>query len=191
MAGPPTSSFVQLNWNFSGTALAYPAAVTMGFTAPSSDPQEAVDEIATIAQEIHEDISTTTCTLDEIVMKAGPSESGPTYTAAVNAPGAVSNDSCGPAVALLVRKVPTNISGRFAGRFYYPGVPATWVDESGGLTETGLSVTQNAWLGFLAQLNFSFNMDPMIFRSGSSDPRAVGSFQVQGQVGTQRRRNRR
>jgi len=191
MAGPPTSSFCQINFNFSGPALAYPATCTAGFNVPPGDPDAAASAIAALAGALHDQISTTTVTLDEIVMKVGPEETGPSFQSVVGLAGNVTTDSCGPNTALLIRKVPQAVSGRFAGRMYWPGVPATWVAEDGSLLTSGFITAQFAVTEFLSAMDDDLEMEPYIFSSLSSDPRKVIAYGVQQQVGTQRRRNRR
>ncbi len=191
MAGPPTSSFVELTWKFSGTSLPNGAVITMGFTAPSGDPEEALETICDAAELVHTAIATTTCTLDSIAMKAGPVATGPTIERVVGSIGGAGSDGASPNTSVLIRKTVQSVSQRFSGRCYYPSLGASSLEENGDIVGSSRVNFGLALEDFLDTLDSELGMTPLVFSEGSSDPRVVTSYDVQTKAATQRRRLRR
>lgn len=189
MAGPPTPTTGQITWIFSGSALPAGGAVTTcGFffsDAPSGP--------ALLAEALWDDLRPAIVngvTLDAIEIKQGPVATGPTTVYAVGTSGTTGPDGVPPNTALLVRKTVLDVSGRFAGRMFWPGLPESEVDSAGNIDPTFLAGLQGTFNDFFATMG-SQGYGLRIFSEGSSDTREVSELNVQARVATQRRRMRR
>jgi hypothetical protein len=96
-------------------------------------------------------------------------------------------------VSMLVKKL-TGVPGRkHRGRCYVPPISLADadVDNKGMINPTPLGVIQTNWDGFISALEASGEIDGLyLFHSGSEDPDQITDWQVESQVGTQRRRLR-
>jgi hypothetical protein len=190
MAGPPIG-FTEVTLNFSGSGLNYNAATSFGFDEPSGNGQVAADFLALIFGALHDAISVTTVTLTSLDLKYGPEGTGPTFSSVIGTPGSVSNDSCGPSVAYLIRKPVANVSQRFAGRSYWPGVPATYVDEGGDILDSDREDVQDEINAKWDDIEGVAGLVGYVFPADGGSPRIHGTPLLQGRVATQRRRLRR
>lgn len=129
----------------------------------------------------------------EILIKKGPTATGPSGTYAGGGVGGSSAAPATPQVAILVQKQ-TEFGGRSGkGRLYFPGVQEASVNGDGALI-TGY---RNDWQTAVA--NFRTKLDtndlPMVVfhRPGAplTVPSIVSALSVQAKVATQRRRNRK
>lgn len=191
MAGPPTASWGELSFVFSGTNQPTGAVATIGVNDPATgftDPAWQ-NELVDAATDLVQLTCNTSTTLARIDVKVGPVATGPTYSIPVNEAGAQTGSSLGPQVAMLVRKVIPDVSTRLSGRLFWPGLTTGNVNAQGQILPTALAAYQSAWTDFYGALVL-LTSQPAVFNE-TSDPREVDAFTVQPQVATQRRRNRR
>lgn len=194
MAGPPTSTEATLACHFSGTAVPSGAVVTIGFQhSADSIGSPTLAQLAPLLRTLHDKMATNECWLNTIEMKVGPVATGPTYTNSGSTPGAASPNAVPPNTTVLVRKELVEVSSRFAGRLFWPGMPENMVDASGHIAQTQVTQMQNAFNDLFTGMT-AVGCDPAVF--GSSDAllqkvNLVDRFVVQTTVATQRRRLRR
>ena len=122
------------------------------------------------------------CTLDEIIHYQG----GGSTVRVVDEDGGNVGNAAPSSNTYLIAKIPT-IAGR-AGRFFWPGVVETSVDESGRLLSGSLTALQAAADAFITALDASA-YGLYIVRPGPPEVLSeVDSLQVRTVIGTQRRR---
>lgn len=189
MAGPPTAAFSQLTVRYTGVGLPFPAVTTHGFTTSSSPIGDVTDAIATFGDELAQAISTFV-TVDSILWKVGPVATGQSVVVGVNHPGEVVGGMAPANTAALVTLSLADVSGRFHGRFYLPGMVEFGIDDSSNLTTDHQTTIQAAVATAYAAVSL-VGMEPVVFSSVSSDPTAVEAVLTQRRVSTQRRRMRR
>lgn len=189
MAGPPTSAFSQLAVRYTGVGLPFPAITTHGFTSPTSPLGDVLLAIVEFGGLIAEALSTFV-TVDSVSWKVGPVATGQSTNVPVNAAGSVVGGVAAANCAALVRVSALDISGRFHGRFYLPGLPEFAIDDSSNITTDHMLTLQGAVDDAYAAV-LAVGMEPRVFSSVSSDPRTVEAVNVQRRVSTQRRRMRR
>lgn len=186
----PSSSFATLAWVFSGAPAVEPVVCTQSFEiAGAGTPQDLLDLFEAETELLHPALSTTTYRVTGLELKIGPTSTGPTFTRAVDIPGAQSQPTVDPNTALLVRKSVT-VSARFAGRLFWPGIPRNVLDSEFQLSTGALEQFQDAFDAFFAAC-VAADASPVIDRRGLSDPRAQVGYEVQARPATQRRRLRR
>lgn len=126
---------------------------------------------------------------DRASWKQGPSETGQTIEVQVGTPGSGSSNASPPQVSFLVEHRIPDISGRFWGRSFVPGVPVNLVGPSGDLNDGNLAQMKLAYDAWQAD-NEALGFQACVL-NGTSDSRLVSEYLIDGQVATQRRRNRR
>lgn len=189
MAGPPTSSFGMIVLRWQGANQTYPGVTTIGTLATSvtestlSDLGLALDTFTS---------NTFSSAIEDItaVFKVGPVDIGPTFEIPIDGTGGIAGAPSAPNVALLIRKVIGNVSGRRWGRMFLPAPPETFVADRGLLTTGALGGYQIAADDLYADL-VDLGFAPQVFRESSSDADAVDSLSVSPRVATMRRRMRR
>jgi len=189
MAGPPTAAFSQITLRYGGSALPFGAVTTHGFTTPTGDLNDILDGIANFADEMRQAL-TNDVEIEDALWKVGPVATGQTIILPLGLTGGQGAPAAPPNVATLVRLSALDISGRFAGRFYLPGVNEAGVSANGLLSGGQLDLVQASVLAAYAAIGL-VGAEPRVFSSVSSDPRIVESIQTQQRVGSQRKRNRR
>ena len=193
MAGPPTANEAQLTFVFSGPGIPEGGVSTLGITsADRAIDGDLLNDLVPIIGLLHDSISTTTIVMDHIEMKRGPNETGPTYEAAVANTGGQAGAACPPNVCILVRKQLPNLSAKFSGRLFWPGVSENQVDDAGTISTAALNQYNAAFDTFHGEL-ISAGVDPAVFSNSDlvSPVTIVSDFIVQSRVATQRRRMRR
>lgn len=189
MAGPPTPAFSQLTCRYTGIALPHGAATTHGFTTPAGPLADVLDAIEQFGVDLAVAL-TAEVTLLNITWKVGPEATGPSQLVDVGVAGSQTGSTAPPQVANLVHLRPAGVSGRFAGRFYLPGVNELSVAQDGQLTVpyagAVLAAVEQAYSAMDA-----VGATPVIFPADASDPRPVEAINVSTRCATQRRRLRR
>ena len=192
---PIPDGYGQVNFHFEGAGLFYPAECTIGIdvTGTSDTPEEIADFMAaTWETEINPSL-TNVVTLTNVHVKFGPDATGPSGDWNGANAGNISTSGASPQVSFLLKKG-TAFGGRAGrGRMYIPGVPEAQVGSDGDLDDTFVANMTSAWEDFaVAAVG---NLTPFVLLHGSSSPISsptpITSFQVDGRVATQRRRNRR
>lgn len=190
--GPKLPNQALLTFRFGGLGLPYGATPSLGLTGPALtliDPAFHED-LAQAATDLVQLTCTSTVTLNELALKIGPEELGPTFTIPVGEPGAEGANQCPPQVSLLVRKVVDGITTKRMGRLFWPGVPEGNVDSAGVVAPVAVTDYQAAFTGFQAALGTPWAVIPAVFDE-TSDEKEVSLLQVQPRVATQRDRLRR
>jgi hypothetical protein len=188
MAGPPSVAFGQLTLLFGGSLLPEGAAVTLGHLWPSD--LDFFNGLAAELEPVHEGTAAQGCTLEAMLIKQGPSATGPSQVIPLGIDGDQGPPAANPGTATIIEKVVPGVSGRLFGRLYYPCTPRLGVVAGGTLDSDFITQLQSVWADFYQYMN-SFDADPQVFPTTSSDPRTVTALRPDGRIGTQRRRNRR
>lgn len=189
MAGPPSASFAQITWRFGGVALPRGAACTLGVTAPFGG----LSSINTVAEDFAlamRPFMVSEVEVQTIAIKVGPVSTGPTEVYNSSAIGTNGTDLSSRAQAWLIHKRVTGLSGRFAGRMYWPGVPESLVGSNGDASTLARADIEDELLAFYTELGVA-GSSPVVFSASGGDPRPVERFDVDPLFGNQRRRNRR
>lgn len=192
----PTGT-AQANLRFIGAAVPTGAEITLGLAVDTfgGTPVDAGFAVAAAWNGTSIDTyQTTTVELVEVMVKFGPTATGPSGVYATSGPGTGTNQSLGPAMSYLVQKN-TNFGGRSGrGRFYIPGVPEQNADEGGELTSGVLGGLQIAMDAFYAAL-LAADLPPVLLHAEPdapiTTPLPITSFTVSSKIATQRRRLRR
>lgn len=194
MAPPVTPGQLQITARFSGFALRYPAATTLGaLWTPGNDimTDPALQaELGTAYGDLHGHISANACRLDHLVVKQGPSEIGPSITIPVGRSGTQGNSAQSPNTCLLIRKHVTGVSGRYGGRMYWPVPTEGQVDDGGDVKGALVSQINEALEDFSYLLINELGLTPVIL-NGTSDPTPISHMTCENRTATQRRRLRR
>lgn len=182
----------QVTAAFSGANIVGEAVWTQGFQNTDDDDAQGIADnfkSALLATDYMDQISST-ITLDEVRVKLGPNETGPSAVSLVGNSGTIGGQPVSPQVALLVRKT-TPLGGRRGrGRLYIPGMPAAALDDSGNFDAASAngvaSDLQDMWSAMAL-----VGQPPVLLHSGALTPTPLTAFVGQTRVATQRRRNRR
>lgn len=186
--------FGQVNFRFTGTSAPLGAEVTCGFEnsglgVPATLAAAAgVNWVESFLTGQSNDI-----TLESVLVKLGPNDTGPAAEVSVVEQGDSTGDSLPANCAVLVRKV-TSLGGRAArGRFYVPGITDALIGDD----STMVSGAQAIWQGLADDFFDKMEADGMELvllhgpTSPLSSPTPLDSLQVDAKVATQRRRLRR
>lgn len=196
MAGPPLASTAVLSWHFTGAAVPRGAVTTLGFIHFGWDSQDWQDFAVAISDEckdLHQLVAVNDCILSRVELKQGPVDTGPTFSVGLQTEGSQGVAADAPNVAYMVNKHVAGLSGRFAGRMFYPGV-------SEGNTTTGgvvgpAAVSQiNSALEIFYDAAVLLGGQPCVFGAPGTPGaagREVTALTVDPLVATQRRRLRR
>ena len=202
--------FGQATILMSGNGLPTGGAVVLGFENElGSSAQAAADAYGEAWRDQVMPLLTDDVTLDEVVVKLGPDDVGPTASSAYSTAGTIVTENTPPNTAYLVKKT-SNLGGRRGrGRIYIPGVDETKVTSDGRLEATKLGQLQtamDAFEGEVALAGFPLMIlhnpatiwvleDGQPRREPTADPIPVPTpvldLIVQSTVATQRRRLRR
>lgn len=158
--------------------------------ASSEGPESVLADLVLATTDLHEAVAASDCILIGLDLKVGPENIGPTLQAPMNVPGDQGETLVPANVSMLVRKTVPAVSARFAGRIFYPGAAQSTLQNAGTWNSSAHTQYQTAWTTFMADL-VAMDVNPVILPKSSSDPRSVGSFDVQVKPATQRRRLRR
>lgn len=190
----PTGT-AQVNFVFTGDGLPNGAQCTLGVSVDifSGTPGDAAVACRDAWMDNLLAIQSPAVTFSEVLVKFGPTATGPSAALVVNSPGTDAGDADSPNVALLVHKQ-TEFGGRTGrGRMYMPGVPAPDVFVDGTINSTYRAAALAAFSGFYTDLTTA-NLPPLLLHgenSPVSTPLPITDFLVDGRVATQRRRLRR
>lgn len=193
MAGPPTAEHGQITIVFGGPALPTAGVCTMGVQTEGITLSAGVLlPLTDIFEDFHGEMSTAAVVMTRIELKRGPSETGPSWARGINIPGHAPGECIPPNTAVLVRKELADISGRFAGRMYWPGYSESAVGNDGTITNASMGFISSACTKLFTDLQ-ALNLNPVVFGGPSSigGASSVVALTPQSRVATQRRRLRR
>lgn len=187
--------YAQANLRFSGTALPTGAEVVLGLNVEvgPSTPLEVAEEVALAWAAGMNTLQTNQVTLSSVLVKFGPTSTGPSAEFGCNIPGTVSNPTAPPNVTFLVKKLTPNGGRQGQGRMYVPGVGEGFINQDGLIDATQLTTWRTQVDGFLGDLTAGGLVPALLHAEGSpiSAPYLVTSFFLDNKVATQRRRLRR
>lgn len=189
------TGFAQANFKYSGGGAPTGAEWTLGLDIGSAvgGPAGVAFDLITNYGATIRTVLPSSCVLTSVLVKFGPNNLGPSAEVSSTVPGTGGGAQTSPSVAALVQKI-TAIGGRAGrGRFYLPGVQESEVGETGVLTGAFVDGLQDVMEAFYSEL-VSSGMPPVLLHgdgSPVSTPTPITSFNVDGTVATQRRRQRR
>ena len=106
--------------------------------------------------------------------------------------GGITGSPLPPQVAVLCKKLSGEVGRSFRGRFYIPGVAASWADTEGDrLTSAHLTTFQTGLTAYLAALATDHLFPVILHKNTAIEPTAIVSFVVEQFFATQRRRMRK
>jgi hypothetical protein len=189
------SGYAQANLKFGGTGLPNGAEVTIGLdmNVVLGTPSAIASLVIGAYNDNVDPIMTGSVTLESVLVKFGPNDTGPSAEVASGNSGSGGGSGTSPAVSWLVRKV-TPFGGKAGrGRMYWPGVQESEVDVAGVLSSGFVSGAQTAMDNFLADL-IAADIPPVVLHGAGSPlttPSPITSLEVDNVVATQRRRQRK
>jgi len=185
----------QVNLFFTGSSAPTGMQVTFGVDIQgySADPTSAAIDVGdALGASNLDSLTVNDCDLTKILVKFGPSSTGPSGEFAFSGEG-TAGVGMAPNTAILVQKV-TDAGGRAGrGRLYWPAAVETDINSAGTYAATPLGVLQTAFNTFRTQLIAS-DLSPILLHGENSpleSPTLITSFTVSSTVATQRRRLRR
>jgi len=185
----------QVNLFFTGSSAPTGMQVTFGIDvqAYSADPTSAAIDIGdALGASNLDSLTCNDCDLTKILVKYGPSSTGPSGEFAFSGEG-TAGVGMAPNTAILVQKV-TAAGGRAGrGRLYWPAAVETDINSAGVLSPTPLATLQTAFNTFRSQL-VAGDLSPVVLHGEDSPletPTLITAFTVSATVATQRRRLRR
>lgn len=189
------TGYAQANWQLGGAALPLGAEITLGLDVSgfSFGASSAASECVSAWNDNIDPVMPSQITLNSVLVKYGPTATGPSAVAASGNIGSGSGSPTSPQVAFLVRKLTAQGGRAGRGRFFLPGVTEGVVDEAGIVSGAALTALGAALDGFYADLVAS-NLEPVLLHSAGSPvstPTPITSFELDNRVATQRRRLRR
>ena len=194
MAGPPTATEAVIACHFTGPATPSGAVSTLGVhDAGGEITSTELAAALPLFKAFHSKMSVNMCTLSYLEMKVGPDATGPTYTVSAAHGGEAASGGVPPNTCVLVRKELREVSGKFAGRMFWPGMPESQVGVDGVIEQTQLAQMQTAADALFTGL-VTLGLEPAVFGSTDlllSKVQICERFAVQTRVATQRRRLRR
>ena len=127
-----------------------------------------------------------------ILVKLGPTETGPRDEITVDIPGLDQPACVPPNTALLVRKATSQGGRKAQGRYFVPGVPEVQLDPTGTISTLYMGDYVRQQADFLEKLEEATLGMWLLHSREESDvlPYAVVSLSPQAKVATQRRRLR-
>nr|CRY94848.1 hypothetical protein [uncultured prokaryote] len=184
----------QISWLFRGPCTPLGAAVTLGFQNVGDKAPSVIG--ASAAASFNSELGpifSNQLDGEGVLVKLGPTATGPSATSSIGFGGTATGVAGPPSVSLLVHKV-TELGGRAGrGRNYWPGFFEQEVDEGGNINSTAMPGLQTAFDDFFVLLE-SNEIAPVLLHGPNapiSSPTPLVGFDVDGRVGTQRRRLRR
>lgn len=192
----PNDFFVQVTWVFGGTSAPLGAVTTLGVNMGGAfPPQDTAEAMAAIWEATMLDIQVSSITLDEVIVRQGPNEDGPTGTTAVGLAGTHIGSGSSPNTAYLVKKNTALGGRRNRGRFYIPGVDEDKVDPSGSITPAWVATVQGVVDDFYDAFGAATVLPVVLHERvpGPTQPAPtdITSFTLESTVATQRRRLRK
>jgi hypothetical protein len=185
------SGFGQVNLRFRGAGYPTGAEVTFGIQVlTAGDPTDVGEAIRTLWGTELQERTPVQVTLNTILVKFGPNDTGPFVEIGVGQGGGGSAGNVNPNMAILITKV-TALGGRAnRGRWYYP-VAEDQVANAGILNPAEVTEMNTQVAAFLAGLTAGDTPMVVLHNDPLTAPTTVTGMLVQGTTATQRRRLRR
>lgn len=189
------SGFAQVNYIYSGSSCPTGAQWTHGvdISGYAGSPSDlGAQAHANYISEGLFGLQVTTCRLDAILVKFGPTATGPSALHNVGTTGSIGSQGISPQVSILVQKRTAFGGRRGRGRLYFPGPTESDVTNAGEVDSAYHAAAQLAFDNLLAE--FSSDGMPWVLLHGGAGapvPYDITSLEVSSTVATQRRRLRR
>lgn len=189
------SGYAQVNYKFGGLAAPTGAEITLGMDISNfaGSPADLGSVMYAAWQDNMAGRFPTTLDLLSVLVKFGPTETGPSAEIPGTGGGNVGSPSAPPNVAYLIRKQ-TGAGGRAGrGRFYHPGVFEADVNDSGLIGSEQVGIIQTALDAWYDDLTLG-DVTPVVLHGAGSPlttPTPITGFELDPRVATQRRRLRR
>ncbi|HKZ20431.1 MAG TPA: hypothetical protein VJQ57_10000 [Acidimicrobiia bacterium] len=191
------SGYCQANLRFGGAAAPLGSEITMGFEVVDFGTESPEDVANTIADAYTPNVMTrlaSTLILQEVYVKFGPNDVGPSGSAFRTTTGADAGQAVPPNTAAIIRKATTLGGRRGNGRLYQPGLLEAQIDAGGNIAAGYVVDLQTEFDDFLTAVGAG-GLNPVVLHgpgiSSTPAPSPVTAFIVQGVCGTQRDRMRR
>lgn len=190
------SGYCQANYLFTGSGVPTGAEMTLAWSlsAFSGSAQDAADALVVAwNQTAIDDMYADTVALSGILVKFGPTATGPSALGVTASVGASTSPAVTPNTAALVLKQ-TDFGGRAGrGRMYFPGIPEVKFDQSGTMDETWRAALETELNDMVAAAILADLSPVLLHGAGSplSTPSPITGLAVSGTAATQRRRLRR
>lgn len=183
--------FGQVNLRFRGNGYPTGAEVTFGVQLlTEDDPGEVGETVRTLWAADLQERTPVQVTLNTILVKFGPNDTGPFVEVGVGQPGGGSPGNVNPNMAILINKI-TALGGRAnRGRWYYP-VAEDQVANAGILNPAEVTEMNTQLASFMAALTAAEIPMVVLHTAPALTPTTVTSMLTQGTTATQRRRLRR
>lgn len=187
------TGFAQCNLFFTGFAMPRGGQVTIGVEVNPGDGT-ALALAEGVGQAWVENIlplQSLNITLNKVLCKKGPNETGASAEAPFGLPGGVAESSLEPQCALLVAKQ-TALGGRSQrGRMFVPGISDLQYGSDGQFTADNIATFNAAFQQFLDDLEALEIPAVLLHNAEGLDPTPITSMPIQLTVSTQRRRIRK
>lgn len=190
------AGYAQANFVFAGASVPTGAEVTLGLnvgTYGGTATDAAGDVNGAWDTANINTLQVITCELVRVVVKFGPTATGPTGINTNVVSGTDASPGTPANFSYLVHKV-TAFGGRAGrGRMYIPGVDETQVNDAGDIDSTLTDAMTTAMGVFRDELNTA-DLEPVLLHGEDSPitlPSPITAFVCDGVGGTQRRRMRR
>lgn len=185
------ASFCQVNFLFGGVGYPTGAEVTCGFDVPGlTDPADIADLMADAYADHLRARVPTAVTLNSILVKVGPNDTGPFAELGVGSVGTGDAGQVNPNMAILIQKR-TALGGRAnRGRMFWP-VTEGQTGQAGTLGTIQVDDTNDAFALWQSQVIAGEATPVILHVNPALTPTPITSFACQALTATQRRRLRR
>jgi hypothetical protein len=180
----------QVNFIFGGPALPHGAQVAIGFKNTNDAAPAVLCETWQGLWTGHIQAQTATSViLEEILVKNGPNDVGPSASVFPAMPGTGDLEDVIPSLAVLVQKRTALGGKKHRGRNYWPILSENEYQMGGTIEPSSLAAAQSAFNGFFLAAQAD-GVQPAILHTGVDQPTLVTSMGVSSVLATQRRRLR-
>jgi hypothetical protein len=190
MTIPVGYSLVRLD--FSGSGVPTGAVMTWGMNNPGLVTPHAMADVVANSLDTRNVklLYDNSVNLSNIHVKNGPDATGPFYDRATVLPGERVGEVGYPGAAVLIKKSSASGGRKNQGRMYMPGICEGDIAIGGVIEASYLALCQATWNAIFGDLSGS-GPGMVILHSGVEAPTVITGLNVEGQIATQRRRNRR
>jgi hypothetical protein len=181
--------FAQVSWTMQGaSALGSVPTVVFGISIGSVPLTDAADDVKTAIDTNFTGDFLAPFNLAHIALRSATEEQDRTLSLTASS----KSNPASPSTSLLVKKV-TELAGRAnRGRFYFPGLlDDADVEDDGTVNPSTVTAFQGVMDNFVGDLAIAGLPMAILHRDGAATPTIVTGLQVESQVATQRRRNRK
>jgi hypothetical protein len=185
------TGYGQINFRFGGLAIPFGAECTLGFANISEHTaSEAASIVAGECTAVAEATMVESASIDEVLVKLGPTSTGDAATIAVGVIGDQGIDATQQQVAINVVKNTAQGGRKGRGRMFWPGAPESVIDVQGQFSSGSILQFESAFNLMRTNLATSGMILSLLHSSPADTPLDLTAFTVKARSITQRRRNR-